>query len=58
MDFEWIGDPIHVDVADKQLTIKPKTFYKYSGVTYFLTVEDLASNLIYFQNMQIFRNRI
>ncbi len=31
MDFEWLGDPIPVDMADKQITTKPKTFYKYSS---------------------------
>lgn len=27
MEFEWIGDPISVDIEDRQLTTKPKTFY-------------------------------
>ena len=29
LDFKWVGEPISVDVVDKQLTSKPRTFYKY-----------------------------
>lgn len=29
LDFEWIGEPITVDVEDKQLTAKPKIYYQY-----------------------------
>jgi hypothetical protein len=27
LNFKWSGDPISVDVEDKQLTSKPKTYY-------------------------------
>ena len=27
--FKWKGQPISVDIEDKQLTTKPKTFYEY-----------------------------
>lgn len=30
MDFEWVGDPISVEDSVRQLTPKPKTFYKYN----------------------------
>ena len=41
MDFEWIGDPIPVDLEERQLTLKPKTFYKYDTV--FKIFYDLTS---------------
>lgn len=30
LDFQWLGEPISVDVPDKQLTTKPKTYYRYT----------------------------
>ena len=27
LDFKWIGETISVDLVDKQLTKKPRTFY-------------------------------
>lgn len=58
MYFDWIGDPIVVDIEDKQLTTKPKTYYKLE--TSELPLFSLSCNpqLNIFQDMQLSRNRI
>jgi len=47
LDFKWVGEPISVDVVDKQLTSKPRTFYKkcqYEGKEYSMGDHVMISN--------------
>ena len=39
LDFDWIGESISVDFVDKQLTAKPKTFYRFDICIFFFFIE-------------------